>query len=408
MWVCVGYHVCFIGGVTEAGFEIHTRRIARARRATRRRAMDERAAMEVDMHIDDGGDVEDAMGDAGALAREEDDGEGLVADAAVVGDGDDGDDGDAEAKEEEEEEGEEEEDALVRPPGRIDDDGVDIVMDERGRYMPRWTKMELCPEKSSRARKFGTIKDDNWVRPPLEECSMEDFMFDFMRFHHKQGRDWEIVWSAIDRVMIRTGKPMDCLHFYKQVCALGGFKNRNHAKQSFRIMNVFEQLFNYYDNHTLTDIGNRCLTVYEDFFLDYEIENEEDRAYGRCSLCYGGIYQGTKHMAGVLHTCISCEKFYHKHCQPLHRFASCINKGCFAGVPMMFVCNACVLTADKELIKLDEELRLKSWEDSGTYYVRLYELVARRGRRYNASYQPPTRAVETRDAWQARDTWDTA
>ena len=363
-------------------------------------------------------DAVDAATGADVTARDARDGDG---DGGAVA----GEDGAADAKEEAEKDDESDDEsddddddvngAMTRPGIRV---GAftfdsDVHMDERGRYVPRWTTMEMCPEKSTRAKKFGTIKDDNWVRPSLEECSIEDFMFDFMRFHHKQGRDWEIVWSAMDRVMIRTGKPMDCLHFYKQVCALGGFISRAHAKQSFRIMSIFEQMFNYYDNHTLTDIGNRCLTAYEDFFLEYEDEHPEDKAFGKCSLCRGGSYQGTNQVNGLLHVCITCERLYHKCCQPPHRFASCCNKGCFAGVPMAFVCNKCLTTPGEEveMTKIDEQMRMRHWEDSGTYYVRLFELVARRGRRYNASYVPPTRAVETvetREAWQAGDAWNTS
>jgi len=273
----------------------------------------------------------------------------------------------------------------------------EIYADRLGRMMPRWHALEVCPSSSPRGEKFGTIEDCEWTRPRLFECSVEDFMFDFMRFHHRRGRDWELVWSAIDRVAIRTGKPTDCLHFYKQICALGGFRNRAHAKSNFKILTVFENTFNYYADHTFTDVGNRFLSMYEEFFLEYEEHNSADRTVGTCSLCEGGSYQGTKLMTGLLHPCVVCGKQYHKHCQPEHRFPSCCNKFSFAGVPMSFVCNACITSPERgaELKRFDDEvLRVKHWEDSGTYYPRVFECVARRGRRYNATYEPPTRPKE--------------
>ena len=38
-----------------------------------------------------------------------------------------------------------------------------------------------------------------WRRPALAKCSLEDFMYDFMMFHERRGRDWEKAWAARPR-----------------------------------------------------------------------------------------------------------------------------------------------------------------------------------------------------------------
>ena len=159
--------------------------------------------------------------------------------------------------------------AVKTPTGRDDgDDG----------FCPAWTR-----------RGRGTIASAAWRRPALAACSLEDFTFDLMRFHQERGRDWEQCWANLDRVVGRTGAPLDCLHLYRQVCSLGGFASRTSAKERIKAAEIFRNMFNHYENHTMTDCGNRMLTAYENYFLEYEAAHEEDLTRGTCGNCGGGI-----------------------------------------------------------------------------------------------------------------------
>ena len=51
----------------------------------------------------------------------------------------------------------------------------------------------------------------------------------------RAGRDWEKAWAALDRVFSRTGAPFDPLHFYRQVCAVGGFVSRESARAAWGV-----------------------------------------------------------------------------------------------------------------------------------------------------------------------------
>ncbi|CAL6378249.1 unnamed protein product [Bathycoccus prasinos] len=121
----------------------------------------------------------------------------------------------------------------------------------------------------------------NWKRPGLRECKAQEFAYDFFKFHEQRGEfDYENVWDKLDRLISRSGKPFDLLTFYGEVCRRGGFgRNRVEAKCRFSISKIFKVMFNYFDQHSYTDIGNKLFDVYELFFLPYErAHSQEDVA----------------------------------------------------------------------------------------------------------------------------------
>ena len=89
----------------------------------------------------------------------------------------------------------------------------------------------------------------------------------------------------LDNSLRRSGRPMDALGFYKEICARGGFVNRESAKKRIKMPDVFKQLHNHYVNHTYTDIGNNLLNTYERYFLAYEHAHPEDVPDARCVTC---------------------------------------------------------------------------------------------------------------------------
>ncbi|CAL6381651.1 unnamed protein product [Bathycoccus prasinos] len=120
-----------------------------------------------------------------------------------------------------------------------------------------------------------------WKRPGLRECTAQEFAYDFFKFHEQRGEfDYENVWDKLDRLISRSGKPFDLLTFYGEVCRRGGFgRNRVEAKCRFSISKIFKVMFNYFDQHSYTDIGNKLFDVYELFFLPYErAHSQEDVA----------------------------------------------------------------------------------------------------------------------------------
>ena len=328
-------------------------------------------------------DARDAPTARALSGRDDDDGKSTAGGSGVMmetngGGGDD--DGDGDRRRDARVEG-----GTAAPNGKGDERDAE----EDGEEF--WAKIQPFPKKPS-TFSGGTVIDHSWTRPRLVECSMEDFMFDFMRFHHTRGRDWEQCWANLDRLMSRTGKPCDPCHFYKQVCAVGGFRSRESAKHRIRVTEMFKNLHNYYDNHTMTDVGNRLLSMYEDYFLEYEQANEEDVSRGVCTSCRGGAFPGPG-SSGVLHECMACLHLYHGNCQPPEIFPTCFGKGCNAGVSMQIVCSKCVVRSVTE--QTVRTMHEKQNYEAQTYYVRLYECVARRGRTYKTSYVRPTRMEDT-------------
>ena len=214
-------------------------------------------------------------------------------------------------------------------------------------------------------------------------------MYDFMMFHERRGRDWEKAWAALDRVFSRTGAPFDPLHFYRQVCAVGGFVSRESAKERVRGTFVFQNMHNYYENHTMTDCGNRLLTAYELYFLGYERAHPEDVPRGACRSCGGGIYSCIvdKRDVGIMHECFHCEFMYHERCQPPERFDVFINKGKNAGCTSTFLCWGCARIYDVmggQGVRAIEKYAQSEREEFETYYERLYGMLSRRAARRTA------------------------
>jgi hypothetical protein len=49
-----------------------------------------------------------------------------------------------------------------------------------------------------------------------------------------------VVWDVLDNSLRRSGRPMDALGFYKEICARGGFVNRESAKKRIKMPDVFK------------------------------------------------------------------------------------------------------------------------------------------------------------------------
>ena len=281
-----------------------------------------------------------------------------------------------------------------------DDDGRDIARpdDARADVAEETRRPDLAEEVRRPAASRGTRRasaSTTWRRPALANCSLEDFMYDFMTFHEMRGRDWEKAWAALDRVFSRTGSPFDPLHFYRQVCAVGGFVSRESAKERVRGTFVFQNMHNYYENHTMTDCGNRLLTAYELYFWEYERAHPEDVTRGACRSCGGGVYSCIvdKRDVGIMHKCFHCQFMYHERCQPPERFDVFINKGKNAGCTSTFLCWGCArmyAMMGAHGVRAIEKYSQSEREDLDTYYERLYGMLARRGRAYSASYVKPT------------------
>lgn len=248
----------------------------------------------------------------------------------------------------------------------------------------------------------GTATGDGkgWKRPPLDVCTPEDFMLDFMRFTDSRGDDWEVVWDTLDNSLRRSGRPMDALGFYKEICSRGGFVSRNSAKARIKMPEAFKVLHNYYPGHTYTDIGNNLLNTYERFFLPYEEAHPEDKIESACTQCS----KNHAEKSGGMVSCDGCAKWYHYECCAANTLWR--SKGEQITSYLCLVCSHMesmglleVPGDDGKKVKksrkaIDEEAVTKIDE----YFERHVSMCLRRGRKYDPNYVKPMRKVDDEDA----------
>ena len=234
-----------------------------------------------------------------------------------------------------------------------------------------------------------------WRRPPLSRCSPEDFMLDFMRFTDSQGDDWEVVWDILDNSLRRSGRPMDALGFYKEICWRGGFVNRESAKKRIKMPDVFKQLHNHYVNHTYTDIGNNLLNTYERYFWAYERAHPEDVSDARCVTCE----QDRVEKPGQMLRCDGCGDWHHAECAAFDPTDSGVVRG-VVEIVTSFVCarcrdaarrdpKGCIAFESERVTRTELETRMKRRAEVN--FDRHLAMQRRRGRRYDPSFVRPTR-----------------
>ena len=120
-------------------------------------------------------------------------------------------------------------------------------------------------------------------------------MYDFMMFHERRGRDWEKAWAALDKSVFANGGAVRSVALLSTgVRAVGGFVSRESAKERVRGTFVFQNMHNYYENHTMTDCGNRLLTAYELYFWEYEQRASRGcpRRRGRAAAVIYSLHRG--------------------------------------------------------------------------------------------------------------------
>ena len=269
----------------------------------------------------------------------------------------------------------------------------------------------------------GTATRAGWKRPALETCAPEDFMFDFLRAAEARGDDWECVWDFLDNALRRTGKPCDVLGLYREVCMHGGYITRESAKRRVKMGHVFAQTHNFYRHHTYTDIGNKLLDLYERFLLPYENEHPEDILVEPCAACGDAPESQSAGVHASKARCDACRATYHRRCagagafqraSRVERFTSFVCAACVRSGSRddsnEDVANATVVTVvticDKEsgsgsptrerkqkrtLAEIDARGRAAADEAA----ARSVAMRVRRGRAFEADFEPPTRRADT-------------
>lgn len=269
----------------------------------------------------------------------------------------------------------------------------------------------------------GTATRAGWKRPALETCAPEDFMFDFLRAAEARGDDWECVWDFLDNALRRTGKPCDVLGLYREVCMHGGYITRESAKRRVKMGHVFAQTHNFYRHHTYTDIGNKLLDLYERFLLPYENEHPEDILVEPCAACGDAPESQSAGVHASKARCDACAAPYHRRCagagafqraSRVERFTSFVCAACVRSGSRddsnEDVANATVVTVvticDKEsgsgsptrerkqkrtLAEIDARGRAAADEAAARYVA----MRVRRGRAFEADFEPPTRRADT-------------
>ena len=269
----------------------------------------------------------------------------------------------------------------------------------------------------------GTATRAGWKRPALETCAPEDFMFDFLRAAEARGDDWECMWDFLDNALRRTGKPCDVLGLYREVCMHGGYITRESAKRRVKMGHVFAQTHNFYRHHTYTDIGNKLLDLYERFLLPYENEHPEDIFVEPCAACGDAPESQSAGVHASKARCDACAAPYHRRCagagafqraSRVERFTSFVCAACVRSGSRddsnEDVANATVVTVvticDKEsgsgsptrerkqkrtLAEIDARGRAAADEAAARYVA----MRVRRGRAFEADFEPPTRRADT-------------
>lgn len=246
----------------------------------------------------------------------------------------------------------------------------------------------------------GTALTRDWKRPPLSECTPEDFMLDFLRFHDRRGDDWEVVWDILDNSLRRSGRPMDCLAFYKELCHRGGFRDRASAKKRVKMPHVFQSLHNYYEHHTYTDIGNNLLNTYERFFLPYENAHPEDRQNVPCAKCKQGHIECTKwDKWGQMVSCDGCDTWYHVDCcEPgsvrrgrLERITSFLCAVCDAAATNVGGIDHSTGPGEPPVKRTRDEIDAVGCARVDEFYERHLAMRRRRNRKHDPDFVKPTR-----------------
>ena len=244
-----------------------------------------------------------------------------------------------------------------------------------------------------------------WKRPKLSECTPEDFMLDFMRFCDSRGDDWETVWDTLDNSLRRSGRPMDALALYKEICSRGGFISRESAKRRIRMPDVFKSLHNYYVGHTYTDIGNNMLNTYERWFLPYEKAHPEDIIDAPCTHCQ----KTHEERWGGMVACDGCGAWYHHDC-------CAANTVWRSKVEMVtsYLCLVCTHLESRGMLEVPAPAETAGEEGQGgrspprkkmsrklidekkvakldEYFERHVSMTKRRGRKYDPNYPRPMR-----------------
>ena len=246
----------------------------------------------------------------------------------------------------------------------------------------------------------GTALTSDWQRPPLSECTPEDFMLDFLRFHDRRGDDWEVVWDLLDNSLRRSGRPMDCLGLYKEICHRGGFRDRASAKKRIKMPHVFQSLHNYYEHHTYTDIGNNLLNTYERFFLAYENAHPEDRQNVPCAKCKQGHIESTKwDRWGQMVSCDGCGTWYHVDCcEPgsvrrgrLERITSFLCAVCGAAATNFGGIDHSTRAGEPPVKRTRDEIDTVGCARVDDFYERHLAMRRRRNRKHDPGFVRPTR-----------------
>jgi len=218
-------------------------------------------------------------------------------------------------------------------------------------------------------------------------------MLDFMRFCDSRGDDWEVVWDSLDNSMRRSGRPMDALGFYTEICSRGGFVSRESAKRRIKMPDAFKALHNYYVGHTYTDIGNNMLNTYERYFLPYEKLHPEDVNEEPCIHCK----KAHDEQWGGMVACDGCQAWYHHDCckasalwrRRVEMITSYLCPECSTSEinGTLEVAGADGRPAKKSRVSIEAEKGARMDD----YFQRHVHMHLRRGRKYDPNYAKPQR-----------------
>ncbi|KAK3238507.1 hypothetical protein CYMTET_51485 [Cymbomonas tetramitiformis] len=119
----------------------------------------------------------------------------------------------------------------------------------------------------------------NWQRPPLSECTEQEFLKSLVQLLLKRGQEKLVPPGGLKAFPGRSvnGSKLDLFNLYKQVVSRGGFGNGVGSQRRINwSRDVFPHMNNYTDTHKMTSIGHDLINHYKTFLAEYEVDHAED------------------------------------------------------------------------------------------------------------------------------------
>lgn len=174
------------------------------------------------------------------------------------------------------------------------------------------------------------VKPHGCSRPPMEECTEDEFLQDLVNFLESRGHNRLVPPAGLEAFpeVVLNGKRLDLYNLYKEVVSRGGFHVGNGINWKGQ---VFSKMHNHTSVNKMTGVGNTLKKHYETYLLEYELAHDD--VDGECCiLCHSGS-------EGDWVNCGSCGEWAHFGCD--HRLGLGAFKDYAKTDGLEYICPCC-------------------------------------------------------------------